>query len=86
MFSTKDINESYVLEYLNYRKSPNMGISGSDVLTLDDFEISNGRMHNEQHTVNIQPTTGKFIPFTLTEKYYNDVVLHIASIERNSKI
>ena len=45
MFSTKDINQNYILVYLNYRKLPNMDhkqdsmSSGSDVLTLDDFNI-----------------------------------------------
>ena len=86
MFSTKDINKNYILIYLNYRKHPNMGIAGEDILTQDDFEISNGRMHNDEYTVNIQPSTNKFIPFTLTETYYKDVVLYIASIKRNDKI
>lgn len=92
MFSTKDINQNYILVYLNYRKRPNMDhkedsmSSGSDVLTLDDFNMVEGRMYNDEQTVNIQPITGKFIPFTLTETYYKDVVLHIALFERDGKI
>ena len=83
MFSKKDINDSYVLTYLNYK---NKATNDKCVLTLNDFSVSNGRMHNDEHTVNIEPITGKFLPFTLTETYYNDVILYIASIERNSKI
>jgi hypothetical protein len=86
MFSTKDINKNHILTYLNYRKNPNMDISGKDILTEDDIDICDGRMYNDEHTVNIQPLTNKFIPFTLTETYYNDVVLHIASIKREDKI
>lgn len=78
-FTKKDINKSYVLTFLNYRYSDKS-------IILEDFNISDGRMYNDEHTVNIEPITNKFIPFTLTEAYYKDVVLHITSFERNDKI
>ena len=83
MFSIKDVNKKFILTYLNYRKHPN-GIS--DILTEDDFEIVNGGILNEHNTVDIIPVTNKFTPLKLTETYYNDVVLYIASIDRNEKI
>jgi hypothetical protein len=86
MFTKNSINKGYILVYLNYRRSPNMGISGSDILTINDFEVVDGRTHNDENTINIQPITGKFIPFTVTETYYKDVILYVSSIERNNKI
>jgi len=83
MFSKKDINKSYILTYLNYT---NKAVGSDVILTLEDFDVVDGRMHNDEYTVNIQPITGKFTPSTLTQTYYNDVVVYIASIERNSKI
>jgi hypothetical protein len=97
MFNKNTVNKNHILTYLNYRIGINVkqlelglfdtNISDSKVpLLLDDFEISDGRMYLDDYTVNIEPITGKFIPFQLTETYYNDVVLHIASLERNDKI
>lgn len=89
MFNKNSVDRNHVLTFLNYRERGGVSLTctcGTDSITLDDFEISDGRMYNDQYTVNIQPITGKFIPFQLTEVYYNDVVLHIVSIERNSKI
>ena len=87
MFNKDTVNKNHILTYLNYRIGVGTNISGSSKpLTLNDFDISDGRMHNDDQTVNIEPITGKFIPFQLTETYYKDVVLHIASLERNDKI
>lgn len=82
MFNKDYINKNYVLFYMNYR-----GYSNADSITLDGFDIKNGRTHNDEKTVDILPINDyNFIPFTITETYYNDVIVYLASINRNDKI
>jgi hypothetical protein len=61
------------------------GLYGN-ITSIDDFEIGSVMWHNGNNLPTIYSNTHSFIPWGLTEQYYNDVILCMVSDMREDKI